>query len=97
MTQIKTATLISLGAGSALLFVLGFTSFAGSQTKPESAIPGATFHGEPGITETVEQIMERDRRTPRPPLTIEEMPEPLEHTPHKKHPPGEKKNAKLPL
>ena len=97
MTRIKTATLISLSAGSALLFILGFTSFAGSQTKPESAIPGVTFRGEPGITETVEQIMERDRQTPRPPLTIEEMPEPLEHTPHKKHPPGEKKTPSFPF
>ena len=60
-----------------------------SSQDSNEVIKGDTMHGERGITETVEQIMEREKQTPVEPFTIKERPEPQEWRPDKQHPPGE--------
>ena len=55
-----------------LLALLAFAVYPGAtlaQVQPSSqdsneVIKGVTMHGEPGITETVEQIMERENKRP---------------------------------
>ena len=57
----------------------------------DGQIKGETFTGEPGITETVEQIMERERNTPKKPFDpnkVEPTKPELEYKPNKKPLPG---------
>jgi uncharacterized repeat protein (TIGR01451 family) len=53
--------------GHALLVVLLTTTWTSAA---DDEIKGVTWRGEPGITETVDQIMERERRAPRPLLDL---------------------------
>jgi hypothetical protein len=56
----------------------------------DDQIEGITFQLEPGITETVEQIMERERNTPKKPFDpnfVEKRPEVQEYLPKKIQPP----------
>src|SRR5678815_4910045 len=89
MSRLNRGLFLATAGFALFLAILIFTPRAKSAAGSESAIKGDMMTGEHGITETVAQIMERERLTPRKPLTIEEMPEPLEHTPRKVHPPNE--------
>lgn len=89
MSRIKITLLVALSALSVFLLIFSFTLRAGGATDSEPAIQGEAIQGEPGITETVAQIMERERQAPVNPLTLEERPETEEYLPDKTHPPGE--------
>src|ERR1043165_7196784 len=64
-----------LAPAALVTFLLFYLSpLTSSATGSESAIKGDMMTGQRGITETVEQIMEREKLVPQKPLTIEEMP-----------------------
>lgn len=59
---------------------------------PDDQIAGETFIGEPGIRETVRQIIKREQAMPKKPFDpklFEARPETEEYRPKKIHPPGE--------
>ena len=64
MSRIKITIFFALNVASCIPADIRSPPLAEAETNSNQIMKGVTMHGEPGITETVEQIMERENKRP---------------------------------